>query len=149
MLADTRIILRHHPYEVHAQRHEVMFRDCSAVQLHPVHAHGLPMLLLRVLELDDTRFQLFDLGKLVPALGRALPAVPERDVIGHVFFTLRAEYSCAASFAAHVHQHAIGTWTAQPGGDEFTWESGVVARQAAAQLLGAVPRGPLARRAAA
>lgn len=123
MLADTRIIARQSAaagaLEVLAQRQEIMFRDGTTVQLHPVHARGLPMLTLRALETPGGHLQLIDLARLVRQLDADLRCTQQRDVPGVVFFTLRQAYACAAAFRADVERKASGTWW--PVGDGFVW----------------------------
>lgn len=124
MFADTRIIARQSlqagGLDVLAQRHEIMWRDGTAVQLHPVYANGLPMLTLRALVLQDGRLVLFDLAHLVPRLDAELRTCPERDVTGHVFFALRQAYRSAAHFSQDVVRHAMGTfWHLADG---YVWQ---------------------------
>lgn len=151
MLRDTRVIVRHHPYEVHAERHEVMWRDGSSVVLHPVFAHGTPMLLLRAQALEPGRFRLFDLSALHRPFDASLRQTHQRDVVGFVFFTLRAEYLTAGAFSAHVARHCLGTWT-DAGDGSFGWAPRRDASGQAAQLnVGApgYPRGPVSEARAA
>lgn len=125
MLIDTRIIARQSAaagaLEVLAQRHEIMFRDGTAVQLHPVHAHGLPMLTLRALEAPGAKLQLVDLARLVRRLDAELRTTQDRDIPGLVFYTLRQVYPSASLFVADVERHACGTWWAV--GDGFVWHA--------------------------
>lgn len=138
MFNDSRIIARQSAaagaLEVQAQRHEVMWRDGTAVHLHPVHAHGLPMLTLRALACPDGKLQLFDLARLVRHLDGELRTTPARDVPGLVFFTLRQAYGSAAQFAADVERNATGTWW--PVGDGHVWHP--AARAVDADLLATV-----------
>lgn len=135
MLIDTRIIARQSAdagsLEVLAQRHEIMFRDGSAVHLHPVQRNGLPMLTLRALAAPGGHLQLVDLARLVRQLDAELRVTQARDVPGHVFFTLRQAYASAALFAAAVERTACGTWW--PVGDCYVWHG--AARQVDAELL--------------
>ena len=151
MLPDTRVILRHHPYEVHAERHEVMWRDGSSVVLHPVFAHGMPMLLLRALALEPGRLRLFDLSALHRPFDASLRHTHQRDVAGFVFFTLRAEYLTAAAFSAHVARHCMGTWS-DAGDGTSTWTPRRDASGQAALLdvsAPGYPRGPMSEAVAA
>jgi hypothetical protein len=125
LLADTRIIARQSSaaggLEVLAQRHEVMWRDGTTVHLHPVHRHGLPMLTLRALAMPGGYLVLVDLAHLVRALDGDLRATPERDVPGHVFFTLRQAYASATLFVADAQRRALGTWW--PVADGHVWQA--------------------------
>lgn len=125
MLTDTRIIARQSAaagaMEVLAQRHEIMFRDGTAVVLHPVQAHGLPMLTLRALQRPDGSLQLVDLARLVRRLDGELRTTPPRDIPGLVFFTLREVYPGATLFVADVERRACGTWWAV--GDGHVWHA--------------------------
>lgn len=125
MLTDTRIIARQSAaggtLEVLAQRHEIMFRDGSAVVLHPVQARGRPMLTLRALQRPDGSLQLVDLARLVRRLDGELRTSPPRDIPGLVFYTLREVYPGAGLFVADVERNACGTWW--PAGDGHVWHA--------------------------
>ena len=125
MLIDTRIIARQSAeagaLEVLAQRHEIMFRDGSAVHLHPVQRHGLPVLTLRALAAPGGHLQLVDLAQLVRRLDAELRVTQARDVPGHVFFTLRQAYASAPLFLADVQRHATGTWW--PVASGYVWHA--------------------------
>jgi hypothetical protein len=125
MLIDTRIIARQSAgagsLQVLAQRHEIMWRDGTAVVLHPVQANALPMLTLRALALPGGQLLLVDLAKLVRRLDAELRTCPARDVPGHVFYTLRSAYGSAAAFTADAVRHAGGTW--HPVGDGLVWQA--------------------------
>ena len=125
MLTDSRIIARQSAaagaLEVVAQRHEVMFRDGLAVQLHPIHAHGLPMLTLRAMETPRGSLQLIDLAKLVRRLDADLRTTQAIDIPGVVFYTLRAEFKSAPQFIAAVERNATGTWWPVLGG--YVWQA--------------------------
>lgn len=124
MFADHRIIARQSQQagglEVLAQRHEVMWPDGTAVQLHPVYANSLPMLTLRALALPDGRLLVFDLAHLVRRLDGELRACPTRDLAGHVFYTLRQAYRSAGQFSADALRHAKGAfWRLDDG---YVWQ---------------------------
>lgn len=125
MLTDTRIIARQSAaagaLEVLAQRQEVMFRDGLAVQLHPAHAHGLPMLTLRALETPKGSLQLIDLAKLVRKLDGDLRTTQAIDIPGVVFYTLRGEFKSAPQFIAAAERNAAGTWWPVLGG--YVWQA--------------------------
>lgn len=134
MLADTRIIARQSAaagaMQVLAQRHEVQWRDGSSVQLHPVHAHELPMTMLRAVEIER-QLHLVDLTRLVRSLDADLRRAPVRDQAGMVFYALRAAYRTAGDFSADVVRHASGVWW--PVGDGWVWQP--AARRMDAELL--------------
>lgn len=125
MLTDTRIIARQSAaagaLEVLAQRHEIMFGDGMAVVLHPVQAHGRPLLNLRALQRPDGSLQLVDLARLVPQLDGELRTTPARDIPGLVFYTLREVYPRGSLFVAAVQRSACGTWWAV--GDGHVWHA--------------------------
>lgn len=135
MLTDTRIIARQSAsagaIELLGQRFEIMFRDGIAVQLHPVQAHGLPLPMLRALEIGGGQLALFDLTRLVRRLDAELRVCPRRDVPGLVFYTLRQAYPTAALFVADVERHACGNWWAV--GDGYVWHA--AARSVDRQVL--------------
>lgn len=125
MLTDTRIIARQSAaagaLEVLAQRHEVMFLDGLAVQLHPVWAHGLPMRMLRAVEAPGNKLLLIDLTKLVRQLDAELRATQVVDVPGVVFYTLRGEFKTAPQFMAATERNAGGIWW--PVLDGYVWQA--------------------------
>ena len=97
-LTDSSIIHRQGNREVLAQRYEVMWRDGSAINLHPVQVAGAPDTYLRGLQLDPHSWVIFDLRKLAPQLGKDIAQAPARDVVGLVFYTLRQAYPSASYF---------------------------------------------------
>lgn len=145
LMPDDRVIVRHHPYEVHAEQHEVMWRDGSTAVLHPVFAHRMPMLMLRALALEPGRWRLFDLSSLHRPFDIELRQSHPRDVAGFVFYELRQQYITAGGFTAHVAARCLGTWTADGPDGACTWtprreESS--ADVAALLKHGLAPRGP-------
>jgi hypothetical protein len=95
MLADTQIITAAtSTLQVTSQRFEIMFKDGTALGLHRVWQNGAPVTLLRALR-QGSMLIVFDLAKIVPALGEELPKCPERDVSGLVFYTLRQRFKTA------------------------------------------------------
>lgn len=131
------------------ERHEVMFRDGTAVVLRPVAAHGVPLLTQRALELPHfpgtTQLQLFDLARLVPRLDADLRGAPRRDATGLVFYLLRAAFNTAADFRAAANRNALGNWWPFSDGT-YQWQplpraiDAQVAAAAVAADLTACPR---------
>lgn len=125
MLIDTRIIARQSAaagaMEVLAERHEVIFGDGLAVQLHPVQAHELPMLTLRAMETPNGSLQLIDLVKLVRSLDAEMRTTQAIDIPGLVFYTLRGVFKTGAQFLAAVERNACGTWWPVLGG--YVWQA--------------------------
>lgn len=108
-MTDSTIIARAGVHEVHRQRHEVMFKDCSAVTLHPVSRAGVPHVTLRCLATDGGGLLLFDLANLDDGLGRELRFAAERDRPGYVLHTMRARYPSKAQFILDVRRHALAS----------------------------------------
>lgn len=125
MLIDTRIIARQSAaagaMEVLAERHEVIFGDGLAVQLHPVQAHDLPMLFLRAMETASGTLLLIDLSKLVRNLDREMRTTHAIDIPGLVFYTLRGEFKSAPQFLAAAERNAAGIWWPVLGG--YVWQA--------------------------
>lgn len=115
-MLDTRVIAQHAGYTVHAQRHEVMFRDGRIVGLHPVTVDGQGRMFLRALQHEGLRWVVFDLRRAVPAIEPDLLAAPPRDVPGIVFYTLRGAFPTAHGFT-HLVTGALavaGWWAHGP-----------------------------------
>lgn len=100
-IAPTRV------YRVLGQRHEVMFRDGTAIGLHPLVWHGVPQICLRALRtawlpasLLDSDWLMLDLRMLLPELESDLIRLEPRDHPGCVFYSLRLAYPTLAAFAA-------------------------------------------------
>ena len=121
-LHDTRVIARHAApppapaLQIHAQRHEVMFHDGSAVHLHLVTAAApQPDAFLRALRQEGLRWLVVDLREV---LGPHHGAELEKDVLrllpcdtpGVVFYTLRAAFVHAAAFVTAADACACATW---------------------------------------
>lgn len=93
-------------------RHEVMFKDGSAVWLHRVHKGGAPDLFERAIAVDGASVPAtadrpavvangllqIDLRRLAPELEEDLPKASTRDVPGIVMFTLRTHFKAAGDF---------------------------------------------------
>lgn len=115
-MMDTRVIAQHAGYTVHAQRHEVMFKDGRIVGLHPVTVDGQGRMFLRALQHEGLRWVVFDLRRAAPAIEPDLLAAPPRDVPGIVFYTLRGAFPTAAGFTHLVTGTlaAAGWWAHGP-----------------------------------
>jgi hypothetical protein len=113
-LTDRRIVQRHLDLEVQAQRHEAMWRDGSAVHMHPVCKGGLPHPFLRAVQLEGLRWRVFDLLKLpgvnVAELRVDLLRALARDRPGVLHFTLRAAYPTAGAFITATEAAQAVTW---------------------------------------
>lgn len=120
---DTRVIAQYARPEpapglvVHAQRHEVMFKNGSSVQLHPVTVAGQeqPDTFLRALQREGLRWLVFDLRKVLgPRHGACLEEdvlrLLPRDTPGVVFYTLRAVFPQASTFITAADACACATW---------------------------------------
>jgi hypothetical protein len=81
-------------------RHEVLWKDGSAVGLQPVQVLGAPHKYLRALPGADAMPIVVDLRELAPSLAEDIPRALPRDLVGLVFYTLRHRYSSAADFTA-------------------------------------------------
>jgi len=93
-------------------RHEVMFKDGSAVWLHRVQKNGAPDLFTRAVAADGTYVPAtddrptavvggliqIDLRRLAPELEADLPVASTRDVPGIVMFSLRKHFKAAGDF---------------------------------------------------
>ena len=92
-------------FTIGAQRQEVMFKDGTAVTLHPVFDCGAPCTHHRALHLPKGITLVVDLRTLVRQIGDDICLAAPRDVPGIVFFTLRHHYSTAELFVRAVSQH--------------------------------------------
>lgn len=93
-------------------RHEVMFKDGTAVWLHRVDCNGAPDLFTRAVAVDGTAVPAtperpamvangilqVDLRRLAPELEADLPVASTRDVPGIVKFTLRNHFRTSSEF---------------------------------------------------
>jgi len=89
-------------FTIGAQRQEVMFKDGTAVTLHPVFDRGTPCAHHRALHLPKGITLVVDLRNLVRQIGEDICLAAPRDVPGIVFFTLRHHYSTAELFVRAV-----------------------------------------------
>ena len=89
------------PYQVAAQRYEVMFKDGSTVGLFQVWQHGAPVLMLRAIQFGGL-LMVFDVTLLARELDEALRVAHPRDQAGTIFYTLRSKYPTADEFIAAV-----------------------------------------------
>jgi len=121
-LTDTRIIARQSAdagaHQVLAQRHEILWRDGTSCQLHPVQRNDMPLLLHRALE-AGAHLVLVDLAQMVSSLAADMRMAPPRDHVGTVWMALRLAYSTAADFAADARRHSPGSW--QRVDDGWVW----------------------------
>jgi len=85
-------------FTVGAQRLEVMFKDGTAVTLHPVFDNGAPVTHHRALKLPKGVTIVVDLRKMVPQIADDLRVAPPKDVVGIVFFSLRLKFASAELF---------------------------------------------------
>lgn len=109
-LADTRIIQRHAGLAVHAQRHEVMFKDGTAVGLHPVAAHGEVQMFLRAIHHQGLQWLVFDLRHLAPEIEQDVLRLHKRDTPGVVFYSLRQHYPTAQPCIDRILAQRIASW---------------------------------------
>lgn len=106
---------------VMAPRHEVMWRDGSTVQLHPVRRNGLHLHTVRAVRLDDHSLMLIDLARLLPALPATLRTTSPIDVPGVLFYSLRLGFATAPRFLLAAQPHAAGIWRRMPDG-QLSWQ---------------------------
>jgi hypothetical protein len=109
-MTDTRIIQHHAGLDVHAQRYEVMFKDGSAIGMHPVSALGVPQLYLRATQQEGLWWLVVDLHHLCPALEGEAKRLPGRDMVGLVFYSLRQEFPTANAFTTALERHRLARW---------------------------------------
>ncbi len=117
---DDRIVQRHllagADMLVLAQRHEVMWRDGSSVQMHLVRLSTQvePDTFVRALQLEGLRWFAFDLRQVLGTKGRELEAdvlrLQPRDTPGVVFFTLRCAFPTSGVFTAAVQANSCAQW---------------------------------------
>lgn len=107
---DTRVIDSSGPWRVLAQRHEVMFRDGSAVHLHPVLQGDVPMPMHRALHHEGLRWIVLDLRQHGSEIEHDLSSTAERDAPGIVFYTLRQMHPAARHFTDRVAMHHVHAW---------------------------------------
>lgn len=125
MLTDTHIIARQSvsagATAVLATGVPVLLRDGLTITLHAVQCHGLPALTQRALVMPGGRLLLIDLERLARGIDAELRATPERDVAGHVYYTLRLRYLSAAQFMAAAERTALGSWW--PVSHGYVWHA--------------------------
>lgn len=88
-------------------RHEIMWRDGSAIGVHPVQRDGHVDHYLRAVAGPGAQPLLVDLRRVAPELAADLPPAAERDRIGLVFYTLRHRYRSAGDFLAAARREAL------------------------------------------
>lgn len=112
-LQDTRIITRHEQMAVHAERHEVMFKDGTSITLHPVSAGDAPQMFLRAVQHASGLWLVFDLRHLDKEIEAEVLRLHSRDTPGVVFYTLRRYYCSATACLAGVLAQRITSWQQQ------------------------------------
>lgn len=108
-LEDTRVLHTHHGWQVLAQQYEVMWRDGSAVQLHPVLLQGVPATFVRAF-VHEARWVLTDLRHHSPEIQADVLRVQPRDTPGIVYYTLRHGYPSAQAFVRSAWLAALASW---------------------------------------
>jgi hypothetical protein len=109
-LQDTRIIQRYCGLDVLAQRFEIMFKDGTAVALHPVHAVGTPQMFLRAVHHEGLQWVVFDLRHLAAEMEADVLRLHSRDTPGVVFYTLRRHFPTASDFLAKALAQRVAAW---------------------------------------
>lgn len=109
-LEDTRVMHTHQGWQVLAQRYEVMWRDGSAVHLHPVLRAGVRDTFVRAFLHQGTRWVLTDLRHHGAELEADVLRLQPRDTPGVIFYTLRQAYPTAQAFVQHAWLHAVASW---------------------------------------
>lgn len=112
-LQDTRIIQHHEKLAVHAQRHEVMFKDGTSLALHPVSVLGTPQMFLRAVQQASGLWLVFDLRHLDKEIEAEVLRLHSRDTPGVIFYTLRRYYCSATACLAGVLAQRITSWQQQ------------------------------------
>lgn len=107
---DNRAVQHHGPHTVHAQRFEVMFRDGSAIGLHPVSINGDLQMFLRAVQVDGLQWLVFDVRDYGSDVEADILRLQPRDAHGVVFYTLRLAYPNARAFQASLPRWARATW---------------------------------------
>lgn len=109
-LQDNRVIQTHGDYTVLAQRFEVMFRDGSAVGLHPVTLGGEQQMFLCAVQTQGLMWSIFDVREFGRELEDDIKRCGPRDTPGVVFFTLRQRFLNASGFLAAASERARHAW---------------------------------------
>jgi hypothetical protein len=108
-LEDTRVLHTHQAWQVLAQRYEVMWRDGSAVHLHPVLHQGVPATFVRAM-LVAGHWLLTDVRHHGADIEADILRLQPRDTPGVVFYTLRGAYRTAQAFVAQASLRPVATW---------------------------------------
>jgi hypothetical protein len=111
---DARVIASCEDFHVLAQRHEIMFKDGSAVGVHPISVGGSVQPFLRALKQEGLCWVVFDLRHLHAALEADLVRALPSDVPSVVFCALRALYPRALDFAVAVQMNGLISWWNMP-----------------------------------
>lgn len=113
LMTDTHIIQRHEKLAVHAQRHEVMFKDGTSLALHPVSVQGTPQMFLRAVHHASGLWLVFDLRALDKDIEAEVLRLHSRDTPGVIFYTLRRYYCSATGCLAGVLAQHSTSWQQQ------------------------------------
>jgi len=113
-LPDTRAIAHSDRYTVQAQRCEVMFRDGSAIGLHPVAVDGYLHHFLRATRHEGLAWVIFDVRHLASEIELDMKRLEARDHPGLVFYTLRGLYHAGDAFRTALLAKALHTWWPAP-----------------------------------
>lgn len=97
-------------FAVLGQRDEVVFRDGSAVYLHPVQRNDLLCPLLRAVQSEGLVWTVFDLRHTSDSIERDVIGCHRVDEPGIVYYTLRLGYPSARAFIDRVAGHILATW---------------------------------------
>lgn len=100
--------------EILADRHEIVFRDSSATQLHRVCHAGTLDTFLRAVHAEGFTWIVFDVRRLAPEL--------EADILGHhavdgnglVYYTLRLAFESACACEVAAAAAATASWWQSP-----------------------------------
>lgn len=106
---EPRAVHCHGAFQVLAQRQEVMFRDGSTVQLHPVLRAGIAETFLRAVR-QSCRWVVIDLRYHSAEIEADILRLQPRDTPGVVFYTLRQAYPSARAFCDRIALSHLHAW---------------------------------------
>lgn len=112
MLIDTHVIHTVGAYQVLQQRYEILWRDGSRVELHPVRlldklGRSYDQMFLRAVQFGGAAWHVFDLRAIAPRVEREIPELPPFDTPGVVFYALRQTFASANDFRSIVMRHLV------------------------------------------